>query len=158
MSFSKNIRKKRRHSRKRNMRGGGLPTSMAILSYNTSFVLSMDTLFPWAASENTSIYIRLMKLKSLMGNTDTDQNFITNNYGELFSMSCRIIAAFFVQYESKKNYCVAALQEMNLTQHYLTTMGTNFGSLKLNILACGVQANNGTGLAYLIPNATFANY
>ena len=158
MSFSKNIRKKRRHSRKRIMRGGGLPTSMAILSYNTSFVLSMDTLFPWAASENTSIYIRLMKLKSLMGNTDTDQNFITNNYGELFSMSCRIIAAFFVQYESKKNYCVAALQEMNLTQHYLTTMGTNFGSLKLNILACGVQANNGTGLAYIIPNATFANY
>ena len=121
MSFSKNIRKKRRHSRKRNMRGGGLPTSMAILSYNTSFVLSMDTLFPYAASENTSIYIRLMKLKSLMQDADTVQNFIANNYGRLFSMSCKIIAAFFVQY-GLRDYCVAALQEMNLTQHYLTTM------------------------------------
>ena len=157
MSFSKNIRKKRRHSRKRNMRGGGLPTSMAILSYNTSFVLSMDTLFPYPASENTSIYIRLMKLKSIMQDTDTVQNFISNNYGILFSMSCKIIAAFFVQY-GKRDYCVAALQEMNLTQHYLTTMGTNFGTLDLNILACGVQANNGTGLAYIIPSATFANY
>ena len=139
------------------MRGGGLPTSMAILSYNTSFVLSMATLFPYPASENTSIYIRLMKLKSLMQDTDTDQNFIANNYGILFSMSCKIIAAFFVQY-GLRDYCVAALQEMNLTQHYLTTMGTNFGSLDLNILACGVQANNGTGLAYIVPNATFANY
>ena len=157
MSFSKNIRKKRRYSRKRNMRGGGLPTSMAILSYNTSFVLSMATLFPYPASENTSIYIRLMKLKSLMQDTDTDQNFIANNYGILFSMSCKIIAAFFVQY-GLRDYCVAALQEMNLTQHYLTTMGTNLGSLDLNILACGVQANNGTGLAYIVPNATFANY
>jgi hypothetical protein len=156
MSVSKSIRKKRRQSKKRNMRGGGLPTSMAILSYNTSFVLSMATLFPFPASENTSIYIRLMKLKTLMNNQDTVQDFITNYYGALFSMSCKIIAAFFLEYGSR-DYCVAALQEMNLTQHYLTTMGTNFSSQSLAILACGVQANT-TGLAYIIPSDKIANF
>jgi hypothetical protein len=150
MTVSKSIRKKRRQSKKRNMRGGGLPTSIAILSYNTSFVLSMAALFPFPASENTSIYIRLMKLKTLMNNQDTVQNFIATNYGALFSMSCRIIGTFFLQY-GLKDYCVAALQEMNLTQHYLTTMGTNFTSQSLTILACGVQANT-TGLAYIIPS------
>jgi hypothetical protein len=158
MSVSKSIRKKRRQSKKRNMRGGDLPTSMAILSYNTSFVLSMASLVSFPASENTSIYIRLMKLKTLMNNQDTVQNFIKNYYGTLFLMSCKIIAAFFLEYGSR-DYCVAALQEMNLTQHYLTTMGTNFSSqdLALAILACGVQANT-TGLAYIIPSDKIANF
>ena len=84
MSVSKSIRKKRRQSKKRNMRGGGLPNRMAILSYNTSFVLSLATLFGIGASESTSIYIRLMKLKVLMENQDTVQDFIAKNYGKLF--------------------------------------------------------------------------
>ena len=157
MSFSKSIRKKRRHSRKRNMKGGGLPTSMAILSYNTSFVLSKNQLFPAEASENTSIYLRLMKLKSLMNNTDSEQDFIANHYQKLFSMSCKIIEAFFLEHKEYE-YRVAALQEMNPTNHYLTIMQQNFASEELTILASAVWVNGGTGLAYVIPSNTLDKF
>jgi hypothetical protein len=159
MSVSKSIRKKRRQSKKRNMRGGGLPDRCALLSYNTSFVLSMAELFRYPASECTSIYIRLMKLKALMGNTtDTPEVFITKYYGALFIMSCKIIDAFFLEYRADYEYCVAALQEMNPTKHYLTTMQQNIASEKLTILASAVSINNGTGLAYVIPSDTLDKF
>ena len=158
MSVSKSIRKKRRQSKKRNMRGGGLPDRCALLSYNTSFVLSMAKLFGFPASESTSIYIRLMKLKALMGNTDTPEVFITNYYGKLFIMSCKIIDAFFIDYRKDYDYCVAALQEMNPTKHYLTTMQQNIASKSLTILASAVSINGGTGLAYVIPSDTLNKF
>jgi hypothetical protein len=159
MSVSKSIRKKRRQSKKRNMRGGGLPDSCALLSYNTSFVLSMAELFRYTASECTSIYIRLMKLKAEMGNTtDTPEVFMTKYYGALFIMSCKIIDAFFLKYRADYEYCVAALQEMNPTNHYLTTMKQNIASEELTILASAVSINNGTGLAYVIPSDTLDKF
>ena len=157
MSFSKSIRKKRRHSRKRNMKGGGLPTSMAILSYNTSFVLSKDRLFPAGASENTSIYLRLMKLRSLMEDKGLEQDFIATHYQKLFSMSCKIIAAFLEEHKEYE-YCAAALQEMNFSQTYLTTMNQYVNPEQFKILACGVDVNGGTGLAYIIPVDKFGMY
>lgn len=159
MNSSKSIRKKRRHSRKRNMKGGGLPTDMAILSYNTSFVLSMSNLYRGPGSENTSIYIRLMKLKSLMKDPGSKQDFIQKYYKVLFPMSCKKIAAFFDEYKTRE-YCVAALQEMNVTQDYIDTMTRNFGR-SLTILACGVSVPspvNVAGLAYVIPTDKLSKY
>lgn len=109
MNSSKSIRKKRRQSRKRNMKGGGFldTMTMAMLSFNTSFVLSMSDIYGGPGSENTSIYIRLMKLKDLMDkrgiDTGSKQDFIKNNYKELFSMSCKKIAAFLINIWKKEN-------------------------------------------------------
>jgi hypothetical protein len=100
-----------------------------------------------------------MKLKAEMGNTDTPEVFMTNYYGKLFIMSCKIIDAFFSEYTKEVyEYRVAALQEMNPTEHYLTTMQQNITSKSLTILASAVSINAGTGLAYVIPSNTLDKF
>lgn len=61
----------------------------------------------------------------------------------------------------KREYCVAALQEMNVTKHYIDTMTTNFGSRRLTILACGLSVPppvGVAGLAYVIPTDKLSKY
>jgi len=147
MSVSKSVRKKRRQSKKRNMKGGGIDDDIAGLSYNLSFVGQLSE-NPLATSEGLAMFIRLMKLKKLTGNTTvSDQAFINANYQKLFKMSCRIIQAFFDTH-GEADYCVAALQEMVPNEFYLETMREE--TQELTTLASAIEPNKGTGLAYVI--------
>ena len=145
MSVSKSVRKKRRQSKKRNMKGGVLKNT-ATLSYNISFLGQLHE-FPYATSEAVAMFIRLMKLKTLTTNKDPEQAFINANYKKLFTMSCRIINVFFARH-GRADYCVAALQEMVPNDFYFETMQKE--AQTLTTLASAVEPNKGTGLAYVI--------
>lgn len=161
MSFSKSIRKKRRHSRKRNMRGG-VVNGIATLSYNPSFVYSFHKLFPFPASENTSLYLRLEILytqalaQGIIPKSTTLQEFVNTNFGIFFPMSCKIIGKFFEEHGTY-GYCAAALQEMNLTKYYHDIMLTNTNGQV--ILANGVIFNRTVpGIGYVIQNTELEKY
>jgi len=163
MSVSKSIRKKRRQSKKRNMRGGSAPISeLAVGAFNTSFVASAKVFYEGPASENSSIALRSKKLYYLLNDKIPDpstlQDFISNNYIKFFQMSCRIVAKFMEQYKSTQ-YCALALQELNLTDEYLGYMNNEIGQVSSVILANGVQAGIvNAGLGYVIPNEKLGNY
>ena len=163
MSVSKSIRKKRRQSKKRNMRGGSAPIiELAVGAFNTSFVASFKVFYGGPASENSSIALRSKKLYYLLNDEIPDpsalQNFISENYMKFFQMSCRIVAKFMEQYRSMQ-YCALALQELNLTDGYLMHMNNEIGQVDSVILANGVKAGIvNAGLGYVIPNEKLGKY
>jgi hypothetical protein len=163
MSVSKSIRKKRRQSKKRNMRGGSAPISeLAVGAFNTSFVASFKAFYTGPASENSSIALRSKKLYYLLNgeipNPQTLQDFISENYMKFFQMSCRIVAKFMETYKSTQ-YCALALQELNLTDGYLMHMNNEIDQVGSVILANGVKAGIvNAGLGYVIPNEKLGKY
>jgi hypothetical protein len=145
------------------MRGGFIMTS-AVLSFNASFVYTFHKLFGFPASENLSLYLRLEILYSLakeqkiLSEGMTLPDFIKKYFGVFFPISCKIIEQFFEEY-GDYGYCVAALQEMNLTKYYHETMMSNTLGKGLVILANGVLFNNTVpGIGYVIHDSNIEKY
>lgn len=130
----------------------------SVLSYNTSFVTNLDTIFAYGASENAFIYAQLKKLyeKDKQGYLSLNE-FINNKYWELAQLSCKRIQAFFNQNKKPNMYTVAALQEQNVTKFALENLlnsGEGFEEgTKIQIVMDYVNfGSTKPGLTYVVPN------